>query len=139
MKKRFTAVIAALTMLAVVFCGLWLSERNDLSEMEYLCQSNAMQALSDFKQYKETGSEGNYWYGVSNYKSFMNTWLAMEGGGSAEYSWCNSVYGYMVLSPEAVQAHIDELLTAMEIIGTDYTNPNGYLRISELNNQLRHG
>ena len=139
MKKRFTAAIAVLTILAVLFCGLWLSEKNDLSEMEYLCQSNATQALTDFVRYKETGSEGNYWYGVSNYKAFMNTWLAIEGGSSAEYIWCNSVYGYMVLSPEEVQAHIDELLIAMEIIGTDYTNPNGYLRISELNNLLLHG
>ena len=91
-----------------------------------------------FQTIQDSGAVGDYWYGVSNYKAFMNTWLALEGGSSAEYVWCNSVYGYMVLSPEEVQAHIDELLIAMEIIGTDYTNPNGYLRICELNNQLLH-
>lgn len=139
MKKRFAILTAVIALLVVIFCGLWLYERNDQSEMELLCQINAAQALSDFKQYKETGSEGDYRYGVSNYKAFMNTWLALEGGSSAEYLWCNSVYGSMVLSPENVQAHIDELLIAMEIIGTDYTNPNGYLRISELNNLLLHG
>ena len=138
MKTKVTISIVALAMLAAVFCGLLLFEKNDHSEMEQLCQTNAAQALSDFRQYKETGAEGNYWYGVSNFKAFMNTWLAIKGGSSAEYLWCNSVYGYMVLSPEEVQAHIDELLTAMEIIGADYTNPNGYLRICELNNQLLH-
>ena len=110
--------------------------------MEQLCQINASQALVDFRQYKEMGAEGDYWYGVSNYKAFMNTWLALAGHSSAEYLWCNSVYGSMVLSPETVQAHIDELLIAMEIIGVDYTDPNGYLRISEriseLNNLLKH-
>lgn len=139
MRKRFAAAIVALAILAVAFGGLWLFEKNDHSEMEMLCQTNASQALSDFKQYKTTGAEGDYWYGVSNYKAFMNTWLAIEGQSSAEYSWCNSVYGSMVLMPEKVQVHIDELLAAMEIIGDDYTDPNGYIKISELNNLLRHG
>lgn len=139
MRKRFVIVIVALVILALAFCGLWLYEKNNRSEMELLCQSNASQALSDFRQHKELGNEGDYWYGVSNYKAFMNTWLAIEGYSSAEYSWCNSVYGSMVLSPEKVQAHIDELLTAMEIIGEDYTDPNGYIKVSELNNLLQHG
>ena len=138
MKKRYTALVTVFALLAAVFCGLWLFEKNNLSEMEQLCQINASQALVDFRQYKETRSEGDYWYGVSNYKAFMNTWLALGGHSSAEYLWCNSVYGSMVLSPETVQTHIDELLIAMEIIGKDYADPNGYLRMSELNNLLQH-
>ena len=139
MKKRFTAVVVVVALLAAAFCGLWIYEKNDQSEMIQLCQSNAVQALSDFKSYKETGAEADYWQGVSNFKSFMNSWLAIEGHSSAEYTWCNSVYGSMVISPEKVQANIDELLAAMELIGEDYTDPNGHLRISELNNLLHHG
>lgn len=55
-----------------------------------------------------------------------------------ENLWCNSVYGFMVLQPEAVQENIDKQLTAMEIIGNDYTDLDGYLRIQELDNILKH-
>jgi hypothetical protein len=68
----------------------------------------------------------------------MNAWLALDNYGSAEYTWCNSVYGSMVLSPEDVKVHIDELIAAMEIIGVDFTDHNGYIKISELNNLLKH-
>ena len=135
MRTKFPMLMITLAILSAAFCSLWLFEKNDHSELELLCQANAAKALSDFSQYKVTGSEGDYWYGVSNYKSFLNTWLVLEGHSSAEYTWCNSVYGSMILSPEKVQAHIEELIVAMEIIGENYINPNGYIK----NNLLLHG
>jgi len=136
MKKNMAIVVLVIT--TVVFAGLWMYEKNDRSELEQLCQISAAAAWRGFSEYQETGADGHYWEGVANFRAFLNSWVAVEGETPAEYSWFNSVYGFMVLSPEKVQACMDELLTAMEIVGTDYTNPNGPLRISELNNLLIH-
>ena len=136
-KKWFMAFAVALAV-ATVFIGLWVYEKNDNSEIEQLCQINASQALSDFRKYEDSHSEGDYWQGVSNFKAFLNTWLTIEERSSAEYLWCNSVYGFMVLQPEKVQQNMDKVLDALEIIGSDYTHPSGYLKIQELDNILKH-
>lgn len=139
MNKRWIAAFAVVLVAAIVFFGLWIYEKNDQSDMEDLCQYNAAQALDDFRQYKSSNSEGDYWEGVANFKAFLNTWLTIEEKSSAEYLWCNSVYGYMIFQPEVVQENIDILLTSMEIIGEDYMHPSGYLRMQELDNILKHG
>lgn len=138
MNKKLTVALVFTLIAAIVFCGLWIYEKNDRSDMEKLCQYNALQALENFRQYKSSNSEGDYWEGVANFKAFLNTWLTIEGESSADYLWCNGVYGFMVLQPEKVQANIEKLLTAMEIIGEDYTHPSGYQRMNELDNLLKH-
>lgn len=138
MNKKLIVALILVVVAAIIFCSLWIYEKNDQSDVEDLCQYNAAQALTDFRQYKNSNSEGDYWEGVANFKAFLNTWLKIEGKSSADYLWCNSVYGFMVLQPEKVQANIDKLLTAMEIIGEDYTHPSGYQRMNELDNLLKH-
>lgn len=139
MNRKWSIVFVVTLIAAIIFCSLWIYERNDISDLEALCQYNAAQALAGFQNFESSTSEGEYWKGVANFKAFLNTWLTVEEKGSAEYLWCNSVYGYMVLQPEAVQDNIDALLTAMDIIGKDYSHPNGYLRMQELDNILKHG
>jgi len=139
MKKRITVIITVLTLAAAVFCGLWIQEKNDRSELVRLCQSCAVQSLQDFREYRGTGSEAHYWQGVSNFKAFMNAYLAVNEQSTPEYVWCNSVYGSMVISPAKAQSNVNELIAALEIIGADYTDPNGYIKMAELNNLLKHG
>lgn len=137
-KIWIVAFVIALAAAAVTFAGFWICEKNDNSEIEQLCQINAAQALSDFRQHESSNSLGDYWKGVANFKAFLNTWLTIEGKSSAEYLWCNSVYGFMVLQPEKVQQHMDKVLEALELIGKNYTDPSGYHRIQELDNILKH-
>ena len=139
MNKRSLVLLSLVLAAAIVFCGLWIYEKNDKSDMKDLCQYNAEQAMAEFNRYKSSNAGGDYWKGVANFKAFLNSWLTMEGKSSADYLWCNSVYGFMVLQPEAVQENIDMLLAAMERIGNDYTDPNGYLKMQELDNRLKHG
>lgn len=139
MKKWQMVLTAALLLAALVFCGLWIYEKNDQSEMEALCQGNAMRALQSFEDYAATGSGAEYWYGVAEFYAFMNNRKALMDDADTEYLYCNIVYGYMILQPERVQENMPALLEAMQIIGTDYTHPNGYLRMSELGNLLKHG
>jgi len=136
--KKLTALAAFLALAAAVFACLWLWEKNDRSELETLCQTNAAIALQEFSAYRETGENGHYWDGVANFRAFLNSWLAASEETPPEYVWFNSVYGFMILAPEKVQAAMDDLVAALEIVGADYTDPNGPLRISELNNRLVH-
>ena len=139
MKKWQLILTAVLLLAALVFCGLWLYEKHDQSEMEALCQGNAARALQSFTDYAENGSGAEYWYGVAEFYAFMNNRKALMDDADTEYLYCNIVYGYMILKPERVQENMPALLEAMQIIGTDYTNPNGYLRMAELGNLLQHG
>lgn len=137
--KKSTALILTFALLAAVFCGLWLRERNDRSELESLAQISAAQALQDFESFAASGSSGDYLEGVANFKSFLHAWLMLSEETPAEYTWFNSVYGFMILHPEQVQSHMEELLVAMRLLGGDFADPNAALRISELNNLLLHG
>ncbi len=137
--KKTTALILALTVAAAVFCGLWLSEKNDRSELETLAQFSAAEALRCFEDYAAGGSEGSYRDGTAKFRAFLHAWLALSEETPAEYTWFNSVYGFMILHPEQVQLYTEELLAAMRLLGADFTDPNAALRISELNNLLLHG
>ena len=53
------------------------------------------------------------------------------------YTWCNILYGDMILNPENVKAHISELVDALEYLAEDYDHPNGFHLINALNNQLK--
>ena len=45
----------------------------------------------------------------------------------------------MVLNPEKVQANMQGVIEALEILTEDYTDPNGYIRLNELGILLRYG
>ena len=64
--------------------------------------------------------------------------LCLEDGASdTDYTWCNILYGDMILNPEKVKAHISELVDALEYLAEDYDHPNGFALINVLNNQLQ--
>ena len=139
MKKKTAVIITALALASAVFCGLWMHEKNDRSELVQLCQACAMQSLQDFREYRGNGSEASYWQGVSNFKAFMNAYLAVNGNSTPEYVWCNSVYGTMVIFPDNAQENVDTLIAALDIISADYTDPNGYIKMAELHNFFQYG
>ena len=141
MNKRATMVIfAALLLLAVSFFFLWQRQQPQPKEMVQLCQNSAAAALEDFRQYEKTGEEAYYWYGVGEFRSFMNAFSYLkEEKDHADYLYCNAVYGELVLRPEKTQKNIALLLEALELLSRDYTDPNGYLRMSMLKNQLQYG
>ena len=139
MKKELLIFTAAVLALACVLCGLWIYEKDDTPELEDLCRYGAAASLAGFEKYAETGDGSEYIYAVADFNVFMKAWLALEGESSPEYTWCNSVYGSMVLEPEHVQENMDKLLEAMRLISADYTDPNGYIKMSELNNVLAYG
>ncbi len=133
MKKIFISTVAILLLVAVVFCALWISEKNDRSDMEELCQYSVSGALVDFTEFEKGGADGQYWSAVSHFGTYIDAWTQLGGTETVEYSWCNELYGYMLLKPQAVQENLGELLKALEDLDDDYLNPNGHDRIRFIN------
>lgn len=134
-----TLLLAVSVSLALLFCGLWIHEKKDQSKIERLCQNSATQSFENFREYKDGKPDEYYWYGVSDFKAFMNTWIILKGSSSFDYIECNKAYANMILKTEKVKEYMDELLIAMGCIAEDYTDANGYIKLAELNNLIEHG
>ena len=135
-KRALWILLAVVAILAVVFFCLWQAERGDDSQISRLCQSSASEAYYAFRDYRTEGDERDYWSGVAAFRTFMQAYLMLNDGSDAEYLDCSELYAHMLLDMPSVCGHIEALIDAMAILGQDYTDPNGYLRITALKNEL---
>lgn len=140
MKKRAwiigIVVIAVLSISCFIF---WRQVGVERTRMVALCQASACQSLENFREYSAKGDDYLYMYGVAEFRCFMNAYHCLNNNMGAEYTYCSIIYGEMAIAPERVQANIQELIEALVILAEDYTDPNGYIRMNELGNLLRHG
>ena len=140
--KKYAWVIGLVVMVALfASCFVfWRQAGIERSRMVDLCQVSAYQSLENFKEYSAKGDDYLYIYGVAEFRSFMDAYLCLnDNAGDTEYTYCNIIYGEMALNPEKIQANMQGLIDALEILAEDYTNPNGYISLNELGNLLRYG
>ena len=139
--KKLTLITGALALLLAVLCIVgWQRAAAERRTMEALCRSSAAASLECFEEYSATGRESDYMSGVAEFRSYMKAYLFLnDNKGDAEYTWCNTVYGYMTLSPEKMQANLEPLISAREHLAEDYDHPNGFNLIHVCTNQLKHG
>lgn len=140
MAKRYLAItLAAIVLLAaVVVLGAMIGNREP-SDLWVLCTSSAAGAAEDFREYVRTGAETAWWRAVAEYCSFMKAYHLMQEDAHAEYTWCNSVYGFLLRGPERAGDQAEELARAMELLAENPEDPNGFEIISRVNNELLHG
>lgn len=124
--------------MAVAFFGLWQHEKQSQADILALCRSGASFALAGFQEYQENGSEGAYWQAVSDFRVFEQSYyMLVEGTNRASnYTFCNEVYGSLVLNPERSQEHIEEIVDVMKILANDVMDGNGYTKMPSLRNTL---
>mgnify|MGYP001781154419 FL=1 len=141
MKKRFEVfLIVCLSISTLTFALLWQSQKNDKNNIRALAQASAADACAQFTEYQTDGCESSYWYGVAAFRSFQQAYYSLTEGTdkAVNYTFCNEVYGYLGLSPEISQSHISELIETMSILSLDVEDENGYSKMSELQNSLKH-
>ncbi len=141
MKKKLPIIlIACLAITTIVFGMLWQAEKNDKDDLLLLAQASAKDAYTAFVDYQEKGHESSYWNGVAAFRSFEQAYylLTENTNKTVNYTFCNEVYGALVLSPEKSQDHIADIVATMDILAKDVENENGYLKMSELRNTLNH-
>lgn len=138
-KKMLSCVLAGVVLLAAVIAiGLFMGNRGP-SDMWVLCTSSAAAAAEDFREFARTGAETIWWSAVAEYRTFTNAYLILMDGSNAEYLWCNSVYGFLLQSPDRAGNQAEELARAMELLAEDPEDVNGFTIISRVNNELIHG
>ena len=140
MKKRVSIIlIIGLFLSTVILSGLWLYARNDKSEILLLAQAGVTDAYTQFTEYQNTGEESCYWYGVSAFRSFEQAYYLLVQGtnDTTHYTFCNEVYGDLVLNPTRSQTHIADIIAVLQILSDDVEDENGYLRMSDLRNSIQ--
>ena len=140
MKKRFGALlIVCLSVSTLVFALLWQSQKHNKDDIRALAQASAADACIQFTEYQTDGCESSYWYGVAAFRSFQQAYDSLtEGTNKAvNYTFCNEVYGCLVLRPKDSQSYISEIIETMRILSLDVEDENGYIRMSELRNSLK--
>ena len=146
--KRTTLLLVIVSFIAVLFCGLWVRTVTGYhAEMEQRCQYYAEQAaggLSSYEKFKGINDEsyiGQYWSSVANFYAFKDTLYSLADNGGwneALYNDCNVLYDHMLLAPEKVFAHMDDVLAALELLGKDYTSPDAGRAMNQLAYNLQH-
>ena len=140
MNKRNFAIGTLIIVLIFLCVVLWRQKGAEREKMVSLCEASATMALEDFTNYMATGEKSYFVSGIAEFRSFMTAYLFLNDNvGNAEYTWCNTVYGDMVLSPEKVQNDVLGLINALGYLSKGYDDPNGFLLIHAYSNELRHG
>ena len=139
--KKYNWCLVLCIILLIVICSILLHQKNsEHQKMEELCQTSAYSALEHFRNYQSSGKESDYLKGVAEFRCFMTAYLFLNDNTSnAEYTWCNIIYGSMVLYPETVQQDVQGLIDALEYLSEDYDSVNGFHLINVYSNQLQHG
>ena len=146
--KKSTVLIVAISLIAVLFCSLWVQAITGYrADMEQRCQYYAEQAaggLSSYEKLKGVNDEsyiGQYWGSVANFYAFKDTLYSLADSGSwneALYKDCDVLYDHMLLAPEEVFAHMDEVLAALELLGKDYTSLDARRAMNQLAYNLQY-
>lgn len=139
MKKRLEIALSVFLIISIILLiALWGSAKHSKDDVRRLAQAGATDAYSNFLEYQTTGDESHYWYGVAGFRSFEQAYhLLTEGTNkSPNYTFCNEVYGYLVLFPEKCQNHIPEITEVMAVLASDVEDENGYIRMAELRNTM---
>lgn len=141
MKKRtWIAGLVVIAVLSAACFAFWRQANIERTGMVSLCHGSVCRSLENFKEYAAKGDDYLYTYGVAEFRCFMNAYHYLnDDPGDPEYLYCNIIYGEMVLNTEKVQENMQEVIGALAILAEDHTDPNGYIRLNELRNLLRHG
>ena len=138
MKKQTWIFVILIIVLFALSANLWQKNTVLSNNMEVMCTSSINASREYFESFNTTKSESDYIAGVAEFRTYMTTYLCIADGVSdTDYTWCNILYGDMILNPKKVKEHIPELIEALEYLSEDYDHPNGFNLIHALNNQLK--
>lgn len=137
MKKcAMPVLVVVLFLAAVLFCALWQGALRDRSDLKALAQAGAGEACARFSDYLTTGNEDDYWGGVAAFHTFQTAYYRLSEN-TPNYTFCNQVYGSLLLAPEHAKAHIADIVDTLELLSQNVMDENGYVRMAELRNTLR--
>ncbi len=137
MKQKLRYIVAGVTIcLCILFCSLWLFERNAQNEMKRLCQYSAHRTAARFASYRETGSEYDYSYGVAELVSFYNAYtMLVTNSKDATDMNCislNRLIGVLMDRQELSREQIDCITKAMHQLEQNAFDENAYIGLDSV-------
>ncbi len=137
MKKRLIyGLTAVLLCLCLIFCGLWMQERNNQEDLEQLCRLSAMRAMERFTDYRDTGSAYDYAYGVSELTSFYNAYCLLSENTHTNRISLNQLLGKLMYFPKLETHEIEYLMDAMGMLSRNPEDENAYWKLTYVYNVL---
>lgn len=139
-KRSLTVLAIAAVLAAVVFGALWQSTARDDGDLVAVARSGAIEAHARFSDFLESGEESDYWGGVAALHTFRAacTLLLEDSDRAADRTFCDEVYGALLVTPERAQEHIDALIAALEPLTKDIRDRTGWQRMAALRDALAH-
>ncbi len=141
MKKSIRdIIILCLILSTLIFVVLWQMEKNSKDDLRMLAHSSAYDAYTHFVEYQAEHKESDYWHAVAAFRSFEQAYylLTEDTNKHGNYSFCNDVYGALLLFPEKCQNKMSEIVAVMGILAQDVEDENGYVKMLELRNTLEY-
>lgn len=139
MKTRwYIPLLAACIVCGVIFGVLQGRELGRKEAIRQMAQTSAASACEEFAEYQRKGHDSNYWYGVAEFRAFQMAYhmLVEDTNKAPNFTFCNEVYGSLVLEPEKSREHMEEIVAVMEILSADVEDDAGYARMDELRHCL---
>ncbi len=141
MKKRIQMIlIICLAVSTLIFTFLWQKEKNSKDDLRLLAQASAKDAYAAFVSFRENGGDSSYWNGVAAFRSFEQAYylLTENTNKTVNYTFCNEVFGSLVIHPDKCREHMDDIIVTIGILAEDIEDESGHLKMSELGNTLKY-
>ncbi len=136
--KRLIAFLLTLSILLnLVFVCLWQYEKHNKQMMEEFAIANAAHAADCFADFVHYGSDTDYWQGAGYFKAFMNAanWVRDDFW----YTECNVLYSNLLFEKEKCTHYMEDIRRIMRLLKENFDDPNVYLDINRLNNEINYG
>ncbi len=139
--KRHKWLLPCILILSILmnllFVGLWQYEKHSTKEMAAFAIANAAQAADAFADYAHFGSDTDYWAAAGYFKAFMNA--ANWARDDFAYTDCNILYANLLFEKERCSYYLEDIRRIMRLLREDMDDPNVYLDIFRLNNEIKYG
>ncbi len=115
---------------SILFCGLWLAERESREDLEQLCRHSAQQAKDRLESFRLQGSAYDYAYAVAELTSYYNSYMLLtiqeSGSSNVNAVWLNRLLGVLMTYPELTREQEDSLIEALCLLTADISDDNAY-------------
>lgn len=124
-------IISLLLSFGIGFMVGTQSERRiNIEQQEQMCINSLLSAENWFESWKKTQNESDYWRGVSNFSSFLNSYEILVADDAyaltlyvgVYYDFASTLYTHDV----ECQSKIEKILTAIASLSENLSDENNY-------------
>ncbi len=124
-------------LLSLLFFSLWQQERRSRDTIEELAVANASAAADAFADFAHYGSDTDYWRAAGHFRAFMDA--ANWSREDFPYTDCHVLYTNLLFEKEKCTYYMEDIRRIMRLLKENMDDPNVYLDISRLNNEIKYG